>query len=48
MKSTCLVAPEIELVVCQQGLLEGIAAVEARAYRVLADMGATPLTKVLL
>jgi len=32
----------------RQGLLEGIAAVEARAYAVLADFGATPLTKVLL
>lgn len=31
----------------RQGLLEGIAAVEARAYAVLADFGATPLTKVL-
>lgn len=42
----CLMA--IEITMGQQGLLEGIAAVEARAYRVLADMGATPLTKVLL
>ncbi len=32
----------------RQGLLEGIAEVEARAYGVLADMGASPLTKVLL
>ena len=41
----CLMA--IETTVRWQGLLEGIAAVEARAYRVLADMGATPLSKVL-
>ena len=31
----------------RQGLLEGIAGVEARAYGLLADMGASPLIKVL-
>ena len=29
-----------------QGMLEGIAGVEAQAYKLLADMGATPLTEV--
>ena len=34
-------------VVFLHGLLEGIARIEARAYRLLADLGATPLTQVL-
>lgn len=29
-----------------QGILEGIAGIEARAYRLLAEMGATPVNKV--
>jgi hypothetical protein len=33
---------------CGQGMLEGIAGVEARAYELLARMGASRLTKVPL
>ena len=29
-----------------QGMLEGIADIEAQAYKLLADMGASPLTEV--